>query len=134
MRSIVLLANLKVGLGMGADGADLGGSRTDHDVTAVAALPDGDAALFEDLHSLYILQQRTVALLVGLLNGGNAAELCGELVEALGLGILCHAGVHIRPLGVFTLGGVKQIFGGVAHLTERLEPELCVLLLIGGGL
>ena len=53
--SIVLFPQLEVGLGMGADGAHLGGFFAHDDMTAVAALPHLDAALFEDLLHLDVL-------------------------------------------------------------------------------
>ena len=71
-----------------ADGADLGGCRTDDDMAAVAALPDGDAALGKDLHGLHVVQELAVALLVDLLDGGHAPELLGQLMEALLVGLV----------------------------------------------
>ena len=45
--SVILGRDLKVSLGMGADGADLRGGGADDDVTAVAALPHLHLALLE---------------------------------------------------------------------------------------
>ena len=59
---------------MVAGRADLRRFLTDHNVTAVAALPHLDLALGEDLRHLHIVQQGTVALLVVLFNGGDQAE------------------------------------------------------------
>ena len=53
-----------------ADRAELGRLRANDRMTAVAALPHGDAALFKDLHGLHILQQCAAALLVRLFDGG----------------------------------------------------------------
>ena len=114
--------------------ADLRGGGPDDQVAAVAALPDLDAALFKDGLGLDVVQQRAVALLVRLLDRGHAAELGGELVEALLLGVLRHALVHVGPLEVLSLGGVQQIRGRVAQLAQLLEPELGVLFLVLGGL
>ena len=47
-----------------AGGAQLGSLGADHDVTAVAALPDLDLGLLKDLSSLDVLQQSAVTLLV----------------------------------------------------------------------
>ena len=54
-RSIVLRGNLKVGLRMGAGGADGGRFGSDDNVAAVAALPDFDFTLLKDLLGLHIL-------------------------------------------------------------------------------
>lgn len=56
---------------MVADGAHLGSLGADDDVTAVAALPHGDAALLKDSLGLHILQQCAVTLFVGLLDSSN---------------------------------------------------------------
>ena len=68
---IVFCVNFKIALGMVAGRADLRRFLTDHNVTAVAALPHLDLALGEDLRHLHIVQQGTVALLVMLFNGGD---------------------------------------------------------------
>ena len=119
---------------MVAGGADLGGGGADHDVTAVAALPDLDLGLLEDLGSLDILQQGTVALLVVLLDGGDQTELACQLIEALLFGGLGEAGIHVGPLVVLALGGGEQVLGGIADAAQLLEPQLGVLLLVVGGL
>ena len=77
---IIFSVNFKVGLRMNAGGTQLRCLGTDDNVTAVTALPNLDFALLEDLGSLHILQQCTVALLMVLLNGSNQAELCSQLV------------------------------------------------------
>ena len=92
---------------MVAHGADLGSLGAHHDVTAVAALPNLDAGLFKHLLGFHIIQQGAVALLVALFNGGHAPEFGGQRGEALGLGVLGHPLVHVRPLGVLALGGVE---------------------------
>lgn len=80
---IVLGPDLEVGLGMLADGADIRGCRADNNMSAVAALPDGDAALGKDLQGFHVVQELAAALLMHLLNGGHAPELLGQLMEAL---------------------------------------------------
>ena len=117
-----------------AHGADLGSLCANHQMTAVAALPHGDTALFKDRFGLHILQQCAVALLMGLLDCGNAPELLRKRMEALFIGLLCHAVVHIRPLGILAFGGMKQVFGSISQLAQSLEPELGMLFLILGSL
>ena len=131
---IVLCADFKIALRMVAGGADLGSLCADDDVPTVAALPDLDFALRENLGRLDIVQQCAVALLMVLLNGGDEAELLRELMEALFIGSLGKAVIHIRPLVVLALGGGDQILGGIADAGKLLEPELGVLLFILGGL
>ena len=62
---VVLRVDLKPALGVEADGADLGGFGADDDVTAVAALPDADTALAEDLICINfnVYEKRTSDLL-----------------------------------------------------------------------
>ena len=127
---------LEVGLRVLADRANLRGLLAHVQVTAVEALPDLDARTLEDLALLDALGQLVVALLVGLLDGTDAAELGGDLLEALGLGGLGEALVHVGPLVVLTGGGVLEVGQRVGHVTvvEVLEPELGVLALVAGGL
>ncbi len=53
--SIVFRVDFKVGLGMGTGRADLRGLGADDDMAAVAALPNLDLALGEDLCHLHVL-------------------------------------------------------------------------------
>ena len=53
-----------------------------NDVSAVAALPHLDIALFEHLSCLNIVQQRAVALLMLLFNGAYKAEFFGKFRES----------------------------------------------------
>ena len=131
---VVLLANLKVGLRMLADGTHVGSLGSNHQMTAVAAFPHGDAALFKDLHGFNIVQKLAVALLVSLLDGGNPTELLRQIMEAFLIRFLRHSVIHIGPLGVLTLGGMEQVFGGIAQLAQSLEPQLCVLFFVFRGL
>ena len=80
---IVFRVNFKVALWMVAGRADLRRFLTDHNVTAVAALPHLDLALGEDLRRLYIAQQGAVTLLMVLFNGGDQTEALRQLVKAL---------------------------------------------------
>ena len=97
---------------------------------AVAAFPHLDLALREYLGHLHIVEQGAVALLVMLFNGGHKAELGGQLREALLVGGLREALVHIGPLVVFALGGVEQVLRRIADAVHLLEPHLGVLLLV----
>ena len=126
--------DLEVSLRMGAGGADLGGGGANHDVTAVAALPNLDLALGEDLGHLHVLQQGAIALLMVLLHSGDETETGGQLMEALLLGGLGEAVIHIGPLVVLALGGGQQVLCGIAQQTQLLEPQLGVLLLVVGSL
>lgn len=49
------------------------------------------------------------AHLMHLLDRGNAAELLSQLMETFLVGLTSHPVIHIRPFGVFTLGGVEQM-------------------------
>ena len=103
-------------------------------MTAVAAFPNLNAGLFKDLLRFHIVQQRTVAFLMGLFNGADRTETLGKRMKALLLGVLRHSCIHIGPFGVFTLCCVQQVFGGVTQFAELLEPELCVLFFVFSGL
>ena len=131
---IVFLTDFKEALRMLAYRAGFRRLGADNQMTTVTALPHGDAALFKDCLGLYIVQQRAIALLMRLLNSSNAAELLRQIVEALFVSLTSHAVIHIGPLCVLTFCGVQKILCRVAHLAECLEPKLCVLLLVFGGL
>ena len=133
-KSIIFFSYLKVSLRMVANGALLGSVCAENEVSAVAAFPHNDSALFEYSLGLYVGKKRTVSFLVSLLNSCNASELSCELVEALCLCVLCELIVHIGPFVVFTLCCVEKVFSSVAKLSESLEPKLCVLLLVISGL
>lgn len=93
--SIILGVNLEEALRMSAGRADLRRFRADDDVTAVAALPDLDFALLEDLSRLDILQEGAIALLMMFLDLCDEAELRCQCLEALFLGRLSKALVHV---------------------------------------
>ena len=129
-KSVILSVHFEISLRMGTDRADFGGFFTDHDMTAVAALPYLYLALGENLLHLNILQQSAVTLLVMLLNGGDPAELGGQSVETFLIGNLRKFRVHIGPLVVLSGSGGSQIFFRRADSTQLLEPELCVLFFV----
>ena len=104
------------------------------DVAAVAALPDHLSIPGEHQSALHIGQQLAVALLVLLFDLGDLLKQEGDVVEALLPGLLGHGGIHIRPLIVLALGGGLQILRRGPDAVQQLEPDLGVLLLIGGGL
>ena len=89
---------------------------------AVPALPDLDLALLENLLRLHILQQGTIPLLMALLDLPDHAELGRQFREALRLGGLGKALVHIRPLVVLPVRGGGQVLGGGADAVQLLEP------------
>ncbi len=132
--SIVLCADFEVSLGMSAYGANIGSLYAQYHVAAVTAFPKGYAALLENFLGFNIVEKLAIALLVGLLNSCNAAELSCQLQEAFLFGIGCHAVIHVGPLIVFALGCVEEVLCGVAQLTQSLEPKLCVLFLVFSGL
>ena len=68
-----------------------------------------------------------------LLNGGHQAELGGQLGEALLLGGLGKALVHVRPLVVLAVGRGRQVLRGAADARQLLEPHLGVLFLVVRG-
>ena len=119
---------------MCADGAELRGLGADNDVAAVTALPNLNLALLKDLLGLHVVQESAVSVLVALLDGCNAAELGSKLLEAFFFSFLGHTVIHIGPLEVLALSGVEKILGGIAQLTQLLEPKLCMLFLVLCGL
>ena len=107
---------------------------SDHDMPAVAAFPYGNAGLFEDLHRFHILQQLSVALFMMLFNGSHAAELLRQFMEAFFIRFPGKTVIHVSPLIILAFRGVQQVLLCIAQLSQRLEPELRVLLLIFRGL
>ena len=72
---------------------------------------------------------------MGLFDGPYALKQPGDFVKTLLPGLLRHGGVHVRPFVIFAVGRVLQIDLGGRHLAavQQLEPQLGVLLLVGGG-
>jgi hypothetical protein len=116
--SIVFFAYLKIALRVIAYGTYIGSLGSNNDVTAVAAFPYLDSALFKYLGSLHIFKQCTVALLVMLFNSAYSSELCGKLCKALFLGGLGKLLVHICPLVVLAVSGSAEIFGSVSDAVK----------------
>ena len=90
---------------MGAHGACGRGLGAHDNVSAVAAFPYLDFALFEDCCGFHVLQEGAVAFFVALLDGGDHTELVGEGLEAFGFGGLREVLVHVGPFVVFAIGG-----------------------------
>ena len=86
-----------------ADGADLGRLLADDDVTAVAALPDGDVFADEHRAAFYLGKQLSVTLLVLLFNVADHLKKGGDLREAFLFGFFGESGVHIRPLVILAV-------------------------------
>ena len=122
--------DFEIALRMCADGAGLRRIGADDDMTAVAAFPDLDLALFKDRCRFDILQQRAVTLLVMTLDCRDHAELLCENLEAFFLRFLCKGFVHIGPFVVFALSRVEQVLCGIADAGKLLEPHLCVFLFV----
>ena len=103
---------------------------------AVGALPHLDARAAEDLAGLNARGELLVALLVGLLDGGDALEARGDFLEALLVRSLRERGIHTGPLVVLARGGIAQVGEGVGHLAavQVLEPQLGMLGLVAGRL
>ncbi len=68
---------------MGADRTYIRCFDTHYQMAAVAALPQGNTTLFKYGLCFHIVQQLAIALLMGLLDSGNCAELCCKLGKAL---------------------------------------------------
>ena len=107
---------------------------SDHDMPAVAAFPYGNAGLFEDLHRFHILKQLSVALFMVFFNGSHAAELLRQFMEAFFIRFPGKTVIHVSPLIILAFRGVQQVLLCIAQLSQRLEPELRMLLLIFRGL
>ena len=132
--SIVFFAYLKIALRVIAYGTYIGSLGSYYNVTAVAAFPYLDSALFKYLGSLNIFKQCTVALLVVLFNSAYSSELCGKLCKAFFLGSFGKFLVHICPLVVLAVSGSTKVFGSVSDAVKLLEPHLCVFLFIVSSL
>ena len=112
-------------------------------MAAVSALPDLDLALCEDGGRLHVVQQGAIALLVMTLDLADHAEAGCQLREALGLGRLGKACIHVRPLVVLALCGRCEVLGRatdagqlllvVRRFEEQRRDLLVALLLCNGG-
>ena len=133
---VVLRVDLEEALRVVAHWAYLWSVLAYHDVSAVAALPDALIVAREHDAALKVANELLVTLLVVLLDFTNHAELRGNLIEALFLCLFCHACVHVCPLEVLASCSGLKVALGVLYVTalKILEPELCVLLLVGSCL
>ena len=118
---------------MVADGTDVRGLGADHDVAAVGALPDAVALAGEDEAALDVGEEPAVALFVLLLDLTNHLKLERNLLESFLAGLLGHAGIHVRPLEVLTVRGVRQVLHRGTHLATMkvLVPNLGMFFLVG---
>lgn len=82
---------LKVRLRVVAHRAHLGRLGTNMQVPAVQALPHLYALALKHLARLNALDEFVVALLVGLLDGGDTTELCGNLGKASSSAVLANS-------------------------------------------
>ncbi len=101
--------NLKIALSMETYGTYLGRFGAYTDVTAIATFPHCHSALAEHFVGLHIAQQRTVTLFMMLLNCGDSAELLCKLVETFLIGIAGKTVIHVGPLVILALCGMKQV-------------------------
>ena len=117
---------------MCAYGAHFGSLLTDHDMTAVGALPDNVVVLGEYEVAFDIRKKLSVTLLVFLFDLANSAEKICDVVKSL---FLCNSfefSVHICPLITLACGSVFKICCGCGDsaVVKKLKPNLCVLLLV----
>ena len=82
--------NFKISLRVFTNRANLRSLRTYNDMSALATLPNSYLALSKYLLCLYVVQQRTITLLMTLLNSCYATELLCQLIEAFGICLLGH--------------------------------------------
>ena len=103
-------------------------------MSAVAALPDFDLALFKYLSGLNVFQKCAVTLFMFFFDRGNKAEFRGKFFEAFLFGSLRKTVIHIRPLIVFAFRCGGEVLSGVSDAVKFLEPHLCVLFFVVGCL
>lgn len=106
------------------------------DVPTVAADPNDFLALCKNASAAYIVKQLEVARLVLLFDCSDSAEKLRDIRKALGVRLLSHTRVHIRPLVVFTGCRRNEVFlrRGDRAAAQKLEPQLGVLFLVCCGL
>ena len=114
---------------MCADGACGRGFLADHDMTAVAALPDGVAFAREHDFAFDIRQKLAIAFLVMFFNFADHLEEFRDAVETFFAGFFGERGIHICPFIVLAFGGCEEVFGrrGDFVAVEAFEPELGAL-------
>ena len=119
---------------MRADGTGFRRGRTDMNMSAVGALPNGFGLALEHLARFNVGQQLTVTLLVLLFDSGDAVEKLRNIIEALLARFLGELSVHIGPLVIFSLGSRQKIFLRRADtVVQKLEPDFSVLLFVVCG-
>ena len=84
--SVILAMDFEIALRVGAGGADFRRGGAHDDVAAIAAFPHLHFALGEDLGGFHIAQQRAIAFLMVLFDGGDQAEFGRQFREALFFG------------------------------------------------
>ena len=116
---------------MGAHGALLGRLGADLDVAAHGAHPHLHLLAAEHLAVLDALDEQIEAILMALLDGGQALEEVGQLGETLLAGRLGEARVHLH-LGVLIVLGILQILQRVGHgpVVQLLEVQLGMVQLV----
>ncbi len=80
---IIFGMNFKIRLWVGANRADFRRGSANHDMAAVATLPNFNLAFLEYLLGLHIFQQSAVTLLMAFFNIGNHAEFLRQLRKTL---------------------------------------------------
>ena len=123
-RSIVFGVDFKIALGMMAGGAEFGCDLSDDDVSAVAAFPYLDLALFKNSGGLYVAKQGAVALLVMLFNGGHQAEFPSQFGKAFLFGCYGISAIRISQnnaaKGTFLYGEVwEDASNKIAYNTRK---------------
>ena len=95
---VVFFMDLKVDLRICGCGAHLRCLGSYHNMTAVAAFPCLDLALFKDLSGFHILQYCMITRLAALLNSSDQIKLGSQSLEALLISGICELGIHVVPL------------------------------------
>ena len=102
-------------------------------MTAVAAFPNFDFALFENLCGLNVFQKRAVTLLVLFFDRRNKAEFFRKFGKALFFRGFRKTVVHIRPFKVFARRRCRKVLRGVAYSVKFFEPHFCVFFFVFRG-
>src|SRR5574344_734312 len=129
-QSVVFSKNFEIALWMVTCRADTRSLCSYDNVSAVSAFPDLYFALFENSHSLNILQESSISLFMALLNSCNQAEFCCQCLEFLFRSVLCKTLIHICPLVMLAFSCCSKVSCSIPDAFQFLEPQLCVFLLI----
>ena len=95
--SVIFGVDLKKVFWMRAYRANLGSFGSNGDIPAVTAFPGLDLAFLKNLSGHHILEERTAAFFMVLLDGGHPAEFGGHFRKAFSLGCFQE---HCRNLFV----------------------------------